>query len=152
MKVKLIDFIFFTFRISIIIVMEKKSNLGLKNIFLNKGYESLVLVDGHKRRKLETVNSLIVKSVNYFSVNRGGNRGLYLYYGLFASLDSRNIVESVLTGIKQHYKSEKIKLMKPYMISSEEYMINNKIISITLSSYIKNCKTRGGNVAFYSIL
>lgn len=148
MEVKLIDFIFFTFRISIIITKEEKTNIHILNtlskyINLKSGYESLVIVDGRKRRKLETLETLLVKTVR-------STRGLFLYYGIFASLNQDNIIESVLNGIKQYYKSEKIKLQRPYIISSKDYTVN-KIDSEIIQTVINSRKT-DGNMAFYSIL
>lgn len=143
MEVKLIDFIFFTFRISIIVVKEKKSNLSPEIPFLNNGYESLVLVDGRKRKKLETINTLMTKFIKE-------TRGLYPYYGLFASLDQDNIIKSVITGIKQQYKSEKIKSQEPYKISSNDYTVN-KISAEIIRSFIQARKIYG-SMAFYSIL
>lgn len=136
MEIRLIDFTFFILRISIIIKKRKEYNL----IINDNRYESLVIIDKRKRCKLETLNTLLSKPFNNFTV--------YYHYGLFTSLDQGKIIKDIINAITKHYKSIRIKQQKPIIILNKDYIISESQSNL-IDCIIYNAKD-SSNVDFYS--
>ena len=135
MEIKLIDLVFITLRISIIVV---------KNMRVDGRYEAMVLVNKH-RKKITTLNSLMYERSML-------NPGFYHYYGLFGSINERIIVDSVINSIKKHYLSDKIRNQTPTIITSRDIIIKNQARIDEVRYYIAAEKLNVDDVAFYSFL
>lgn len=136
MDVKLIDLVFITLRISIIVVKDK---------CVNGKYEAIVLVNNKHRKKITTLNSLMYERCML-------NPGFFHYYGLFGSIDEGVIVNSVIDSIKKHYISDKIKNQIPTIIASEDITIMSQSRIDEVKYYIAAEKLNVDDVAFYSFL
>lgn len=135
MEVKLIDLVFITLRISIIVVKDK---------CVNGRYEAIILVNKH-RKKITTLNSLMYERCML-------NPGFFHYYGLFENIDEKTIVDSVMYSIKKHYLSDKIKNQIPTIIASEDITIMSQSRIDEVKYYVAAEKLNVDDVAFYSFI
>lgn len=135
MEVKLIDLVFITLRISIIVVKDK---------CVNGRYEAIILVNKH-RKKITTLNSLMYERSML-------NPGFFHYYGLFENIDEKTIVDSVMYSIKKHYLSDKIKNQIPTIIASEDITIMSQSRIDEVKYYVAAEKLNVDDVAFYSFI